>query len=408
MNKYIVIDGGVSSPKGFLSSGIHSGVKKSGKNDLSLVYSEVPAYSWAMFTTNKACAAPVTLSKSHIQDQNIQAIVINSGNANACTGQKGLSDAYEMATVTASALNIAPQNVIVSSTGLIGLPLEMDKIKSGITKAVSALSVNGSEEAAKGIITTDAHLKTIAVQVTIDNKVVTIGGMAKGSRMIHPQMATMLSIITTDANIDKAYLKYLLNDTTEKTYNMISIDGDTSTNDMVAVMANCKACNNELNANHPEVQSFANAFAFVNEYLAKSIVADGEGATKFIEVQVVNSNTLASAKLAAKSILTSNLVKTSLFGEESNWGRILCSIGYSGAQFDMDKLDISLVGDNKEMIKIVENGQSTVFCKESAKKLLKERNITILVDFKTGSQNSIAWGCDLSHDYVKINSSHIS
>ena len=189
---------------------------------------------------------------------------------------------------------------------------------------------------------------------------------------------------------------------------MISIDGDTSTNDMVAVMANGKACNNELNANHPEVQSFANAFAFVNEYLAKSIVADGEGATKFIEVQVVNSNTLASAKLAAKSILTSNLVKTSLFGEESNWGRILCSIGYSGAQFDMDKLEISLVGDNKETIKIVENGQSTVFCKESAKKLLKERNITILVDFKTGSQNSIAWGCDLSHDYVKINSSHIS
>ncbi len=377
MNKYIVIDGGVSSPKGFLSSGIHSGVKKSGKNDLSLVYSEVPAYSWAMFTTNKACAAPVTLSKSHIQDQNIQAIVINSGNANACTGQKGLSDAYEMATVTASALNIAPQNVIVSSTGLIGLPLEMDKIKAGITKAVSVLSAKGSEEAAKGIITTDAHLKTIAVQVTIDNKIVTIGGMAKGSRMIHPQMATMLSIITTDANIDKAYLKYLLNDTTEKTYNMISIDGDTSTNDMVAVMANGKACNNELNANHSEVQSFANSFAFVNEYLAKSI-------------------------------LTSNLVKTSLFGEESNWGRILCSIGYSGAQFDMDKLEISLVGDNKETIKIVENGQSTVFCKESAKKLLKERNITILVDFKTGSQNSIAWGCDLSHDYVKINSSHIS
>ena len=401
MGNFKIFDGGITSPEGFKASGLNIGLKKN-KKDMALIASDVLAKGAGVFTKNKACAAPVLLCKENIIGSKIQAIIINSNNANACTGQEGYEDAVAMAEATAGELNISPKNVLVASTGVIGVPLPMEVILDGIKKAAGNLSYEGGPAAAEAILTTDTCVKNIGVSVEIDGKQVTIGGIAKGSGMIEPDMATMLAFITTDANIEEGFLQRLLNDTVDKTYNMITVDGDTSTNDMVGVMANGLAKNTVIDEKHPEAEKFVEAFYYVNEYLAKLIVRDGEGATKFIEIEVINAGSAVDAKKVVKSILNSNLVKTAFFGEDANWGRIICSIGYSGADFNIDEIEV-LLGKEGDMIKIIKDGRGTDFDEQYIERILKERDLKIIVDLKRGSESAKGWGCDLSYDYVKIN-----
>ena len=406
MGNFKIFDGGITSPEGFKASGLNIGLKKN-KKDMALIASDVLAKGAGVFTKNKACAAPVLLCKENIIGSKIQAIIINSNNANACTGQEGYEDAVAMAEATAGELNISPKNVLVASTGVIGVPLPMEVILDGIKKAAGNLSYEGGPAAAEAILTTDTCVKNIGVSVEIDGKQVTIGGIAKGSGMIEPDMATMLAFITTDANIEEGFLQRLLNDTVDKTYNMITVDGDTSTNDMVGVMANGLAKNTVIDEKHPEAEKFVEAFYYVNEYLAKLIVRDGEGATKFIEIEVINAGSAVDAKKVIKSILNSNLVKTAFFGEDANWGRIICSIGYSGADFNIDEIEV-LLGKEGDMIKIIKGGRGTDFDEQYIERILKERDLKIIVDLKRGSESAKGWGCDLSYDYVKINVSYRS
>jgi len=401
---YKVLDGDVTTPKGFKASGIHAGIKKA-KKDMTLIVSDVMAEGAGVFTTNKACAAPIIVSKENIQQGKIKAIVVNSGNANACTGDKGLENAWIMAETTAEVLGVEKQNIIVSSTGIIGVPMPMEAIVTGIKKAAEELSYEGGISAAEAIMTTDLVMKKIAVEVEIDGKVVTLGGIAKGSGMVHPNMATMLSFITTDINIEGKFLQEGLKEITKKTYNMITVDGDTSTNDMVGVLANGLAENIPMNANHPEKYKFLEAFYFINEYLAKAIVRDGEGATKFLEAEIINAPSVEDAQAAVKSILGSSLVKTAFFGEDGNWGRILCSIGYSGADYDMDKIEIFLSSEAGE-IQIVKGGQGVGASEEKLLEILKCKDIKITADFHKGNAAAKGWGCDLSYDYVKINGAY--
>lgn len=406
MENFKIIDGNISSPKGFLASGVHCGIKEE-KKDLSIIYSECPAVCAAVFTKNKVIAAPLVISKKHIEDSCAQVIVVNSGNANACTGEQGMKDAIHMVELTSKKLLIPKENVIVSSTGIIGVPMPMEKVKIGIGDAVKALSKKGGLDSAEAILTTDKTMKKVGVELEIDGKKITIGAMAKGSRMIHPNMATMLSFLTTDANVEPVFFQNLLKEVTDLTYNMISVDGDTSTNDMVVSMANGLASNNEIGYNHPEKEKFIEAFKFVHEYLAKSIVLDGEGSSKFIEVEVTGSKTEEDAKLAVKSILNSNLVKTSLFGEQSNWGRILCSIGYCSADIDINNLDIS-IGATDSFVKMFSMGKALNYSKLEASSILKNKDLKILVNLNSGDKKAVGWGCDLSYDYVKINSAPIA
>ena len=401
---YKVFDGDVTTPKGFKASGIHAGIKKA-KKDMTLIVSDVIAEGAGVFTTNKACAAPVIVSKENVLQGKIKAIVVNSGNANACTGDKGIENAWIMAETTAAALGVEKQNIIVSSTGIIGVPMPMEAIVSGIKKAAEELSYEGGISAAEAIMTTDLVMKKIAVEVEIDGKAVTFGGIAKGSGMVHPNMATMLSFITTDINIEGGFLQESLKKITMKTYNMITVDGDTSTNDMVGVLANGLAGNTTMDANHPEKEKFLEAFYFINEYLAKSIVRDGEGATKFLEAEILNALTVEDAQMAVKSILGSSLVKTAFFGEDGNWGRILCSIGYSGADYDMEKIEIFLSSEAGE-IQIVKGGQGVGASEEKMLEILKCKDIKITADFHKGNATAKGWGCDLSYDYVKINGAY--
>lgn len=402
--KFKVLDGDVTSPKGFKASGIHAGIKKA-KKDMTLIVSDVMAEGAAVFTTNKACAAPVIVSKACVNQGKIKAIVVNSGNANACTGDKGLEDAWTMAETTAKALGVEKENVIVSSTGIIGVPMPMELVVPGIEQAAAELSYDGGLAAAEAIMTTDLCMKKIAVEVEIDGKTVTLGGIAKGSGMIHPNMATMLSFITSDVKIEGDFLQESLKQITQKTYNMITVDGDTSTNDMVAVLANGAAGNKAIDDKHPEKDKFLEAFYFINEYLAKAIVRDGEGATKFLEAEILNAPTEEDAQLAVKSILGSSLVKTAFFGEDGNWGRILCSIGYSGADYDMDKIEIFLSSAAGE-IQIVKAGQGVGASEEKMLEILKCTDIKITADFHKGTASAKGWGCDLSYDYVKINGAY--
>ncbi|MDR5659892.1 bifunctional glutamate N-acetyltransferase/amino-acid acetyltransferase ArgJ [Serpentinicella sp. ANB-PHB4] len=404
MKNYKIIEGDVTSPKGYKASGVHTGIKKKMK-DMTLILSDVMASTAALFTTNKVCAAPVTVSREHIKNKKAQAIIVNSGNANACTGDQGQKDAESMAEKTAEVLNIPKEAVIVSSTGVIGVSMPMETVMKGIETAADALSYNGGQDAAEGILTTDTGKKNVAVEVEIDDKKVTIGGIAKGSGMIHPNMATMLAFVTTDANIDSEYLDQLLKDVTKDTYNMISVDGDTSTNDMVCAMANGLAENETITAKHKDKEKFIEAFKYVHEYLAKSIVKDGEGATKFIEVTVKNSATKEDARKSIKSILNSSLVKTAIFGEDGNWGRIVCAIGYSEANFTIENTDVTLESEGGR-VTIFEKGQGTDYEEDDVAEILKYKEIKILVDFNEGDESATGWGCDLSYDYVKINGAY--
>ncbi len=399
------IDGGVTAPKGFMAAGVHAGIKKR-KKDVAIIYSKVPAKAAAVFTTNIVKAAPVLWSENIVKQNHIvQAIVINSGNANACTGTTGMEHATQMAETTAHELELDKNTVVVASTGIIGVPLPIETVCKGIHSVCEELaeSAGASTMAAEAITTTDTFIKQIAVRVDIDGQTVSIGGMAKGSGMIHPNMATMLSFITTDANIDALLLDELLKETVDSSYNMISVDGDTSTNDMVVVLANGSADNNLIIDKQSEgYLQFREAFQYVNTYLAKQIVRDGEGANKLLEVHVKGAKSKSCAKMLVKSIITSNLVKTAFFGEDANWGRILAAMGYSGADFDTNHVTIKFKS-NAGSILLMNDSEPIQFDEEKALKVLKESDIHIDIELSDGEAESVGWGCDLSYDYVKIN-----
>ncbi|EKE02223.1 MAG: hypothetical protein ACD_20C00410G0009 [uncultured bacterium] len=399
-----LLTGGITSPKGFQATGSHIGVKKR-KKDLAILYSEVSAKAAAVFTTNVVKAAPVLWNKSIVDSKKpVQAIVINSGNANACTGEIGLKHAEEMAETLANCLKIKKDEVFVSSTGVIGVPLPMDIITRGIEQNYSSLSDRGdaARNAAEAILTTDTFVKEIAVEIEIDGKLVRIAGMAKGSGMIHPNMATMLAFITTDINISQILLDKALKDSVDDTYNMISVDGDTSTNDSVLVLANGLAGNAEITEEDENYALFNQALHHVNTYLAQQIIRDGEGATKFLEVQIKGAATKDTARKLCKSVIGSNLVKTAFFGEDANWGRVIAAMGYAGAHFDHAKLHMEFMSPAGS-VTIMQDGRPVAFDEDQATSVLKEREIQILITLHDGQEHACAWGCDLSYEYVRIN-----
>jgi len=396
------IEGSVTAPLGFSATGDHVGLKKK-KKDLSIIKSDVPAIAAAVFTTNTVKSAPVLWNQKTINNK-ILGIVVNSGNANACTGELGLKHTEIMAQALAECMNCDKENILVNSTGVIGVNLPIDKVVDGIKKIYPNLSPSRAESkhAAEGIMTTDTFAKEIAVEFEIDGKIVKIGGIAKGSGMIHPNMATMLAFITTDADISKEMLDKALKENSDDTYNMISVDGDTSTNDTVAILANGLAKNNPITKEDGNYKIFLSALDVVNKFLAKQIINDGEGVTKVLEVVVKNAYTKDDARKIAKSIICSNLVKTAFFGEDANWGRILCAAGYSGANFNPNKATISFssLGGNITLFKI---GEPLNFDEDKAIQILRERKIQVLLTLADGAEEAVAWGCDLSYDYVKIN-----
>ena len=401
-NFKIIKEKGITYPRGFKAAGENCGIRLQRK-DLALIYSDKVADACGVYTMNKFKAAPLLVTEENLKRSKgkLQAILINSGIANACTGEKGLQDAWETVSYVSEGLNIDKEHVAVTSTGKIGEFLPLEKIKSGMEKAISNLSVSGGADAAKAILTTDKAKKEIAVKFILNGKEVRMGGMAKGSGMIHPNMATMLGFITTDIAIEKNLLHDALKEVIEKTFNMISVDGDTSTNDMVLLMANGLAKTTLITEKDKSYEKFLNVLYIVAEHLAKSIAKDGEGATKLIEVTVQNALSENDAEKAAKAVIDSLLVKTAIFGNDPNWGRILAAVGYSGANFDIEKVDLFLEE------KIVENGQPIEYSREAVGKYLKDSNeIKIIVDLKVGDKKATAWGCDLTYDYVKINTKY--
>ncbi len=397
-----IIDGGVCAAKGFTASGMHCGIRKNhSKKDLALIYSEVKASAAAVYTTNKVKGAPLDVTKSNISDGTAQAAVCNSGNANTCNAN-GIAVANEMCELVAKELNIAPTDVIVASTGVIGQPLDITPIKNALPSLASSLGKEGAKDAAAAIMTTDTKLKEIAVSFTVGGKECRMGGIAKGSGMIHPNMATMLVFITTDCAISPKMLRAALSSDVQSTFNMVSVDGDTSTNDMVSIMANGMAGNEVISAEGEDFDEFMKALNTVTVDLCRKIAADGEGATKLLECKVSGAKDVNNAKIIAKSVICSSLVKAAMFGADANWGRILCAIGYSGADVDVNKVDVSFVSAAGS-IEVCKNGAGVPFSEEVAKKILLEGEITMDVKLGDGDASSCAWGCDLTYDYVKIN-----
>ncbi len=397
-----LINGGVCAAAGFMAGGVHCGVRKNKtKKDLALIYSEVPATAAAVYTTNLVKGAPLTVTKNHIADGKAQAIICNSGNANTCN-EGGIEIAEQMSDLVADALKINANDVVVASTGVIGQPLDINPIANGIPVLVEELSANGGLAAAEAIMTTDTISKEIAVEFTVGGKVCRMGGIAKGSGMIHPNMATMLVFITTDAAISSEMLSVALRGDIQNTFNMLSIDGDTSTNDMVTVLANGKAGNAEITAEGDDFNAFMKALNTVTVNLCRVIAGDGEGATKLLECKVNGADTLNTAKTVAKSVICSSLLKAAMFGADANWGRVLCAIGYSGASVDVNKIDVSFIS-NKGEILVCQNGAGVDFSEEKAKEILLEKEIVISIKLNSGEMSATAWGCDLTYDYVKIN-----
>ena len=397
-----IISGGVCAAKGFLANGIHCGIRKNkSKRDLALIFSQAKANTAAVYTTNLVKGAPLTVTKSHIADGFAQAVICNSGNANTCNAN-GIQIAEQMSDLLAAELGISSNDVVVASTGVIGQPLDIEPIKNGIPELVSGLVDNKSEEAAEGIMTTDTRLKEIAVSFDIGGKECKIGGIAKGSGMIHPNMATMLVFITTDCAISSEMLSKALSSDIKNTFNMVSVDGDTSTNDMVTVLANGMAGNEEIVAEGEAFDNFMKALNTVTVHLCRCIAGDGEGATKLLECKVWGAKTDSIAKTVAKSVICSSLTKAAMFGADANWGRVLCAIGYSGADVDVNKIDVSFKSQKGE-IPVCKNGAGIEFSEEIAKEILLENEIEILVNLNDGEYSSTAWGCDLTYDYVKIN-----
>ncbi len=391
--------GGVTAPQGFVAGVAKSGIKKEGRYDLALLLSKVTASAAAVFTTNKFLAAPVVLSKQHLQSGVCKGVVANSGCANACTGEKGYQDAVTMAKSAAEVAGCEAEEIVTASTGVIGVHLPMEKIIGGIKEAGANLTAANGHLAAQAIMTTDTFPKETAVQFELDGKMITIGAMAKGSGMIHPNMATMLAFITTDVAIAPAVLQKALNWANKESFAMISVDGDTSTNDSLFVLANGLAENPRIeDDNSTAYRAFRDALTEICLDLAKMIAKDGEGATKLLEVRVINAASREDAAKGAKSIVASSLVKTAVFGEDANWGRIVCALGYSGAEFIPELVDVYL-GD----VKVAENGCGLDFDEGAAAEVLKKDAVAIKVDLQQGECEATAWGCDLTYDYVKIN-----
>lgn len=406
-----IINGGVTAAKGFAATGLNVGIKNNVKKDMAMVMSESPCVAAGTFTLNKVCAAPVKWDKKVVFESDFaQAVVINSGVANACTGQEGFDNCQKLADETAKHLAIPADSVLIASTGVIGKQLPMDIMLGGISRLKSQLGseLSDGELAAEAIMTTDTVKKQVAVTFDVAGTKVTMGGMCKGSGMIHPNMATMLGFITTDLNIEKAVLQKALSSVINDTFNMISVDGDTSTNDTVLVLANKKAGNPVISSENSEgYAEFFEALTYVCKELAKKIAGDGEGATCLFEVTVINASDKEQAKILAKSIVTSSLTKAAIFGHDANWGRILCAMGYSSADFDPEKVDIYFESSAGK-IKIVENGTATDYSEEEATKILSQNPVTAIADVKMGDVTATAWGCDLTFDYVKINADYRS
>ena len=391
-----IITGGVTAAKGFWAAGVEAGIKYQNRKDMAMVYSKTPCRAAGVFTTNVVKAAPVLWDKEVVESEwEAQAIVVNSGIANACTGKLGYEYCRETAGAAADALEISPQSVLICSTGVIGMQLPMEKMTEGVRML------------AKAIMTTDTRNKQVAVKVTIGGKEVTIGGMCKGSGMIHPNMCTMLAFVTTDVNISKKLLQEALSADVQDTFNMVSVDGDTSTNDTLLVLANGQAGNHEITEKGADYDTFVEALHYVNETLAKKIAGDGEGATALFEVKVIHADNKEDAKTLAKSVITSSLTKAALFGHDANWGRILCALGYSGAKFDPEAIELYLESSAGKIL-IFKDGMAADYSEEEATRILSCSEVTALVDMKMGEAEATAWGCDLTYDYVKINADYRS
>lgn len=401
IDKIIYEKGGITAPTGFLASGISAGIKKNGNPDISLIFSEKPSAAAGIFTLNKVRGHSLDLCEKNLVDGKARCIFINSGNANACLGPSGFNDALLITKECSTLLNIPASEVLTGSTGVIGHPLPMDKVLSGIKTAYSELNSFGGNAAAKAIMTTDTYCKEVAVSFKLNNKTVTIGGMAKGSGMIHPNMATMIGILTTDAKISADFLKLILKKTADKSFNRISIDGDTSVCDKILILANGMSETPEIIPGTNEAALFILALETISIKLAKMIAADGEGATKLIEINVKNALSENDAHLAAKAIANSPLVKTAFFGEDANWGRILTAVGYSGADFDPLKTSITI-----EPLLLYNNGVAIPFNEEEAKEVLCRKDIFITVDFGIGKFKTTVWTCDLSPAYIDINATY--
>ncbi len=405
-----IIKGGVTAAKGYEAASTAAGIKYQDRTDMAMVYSRVPCVAAGTFTTNVVKAAPVKWDQQVVAGgAKAQAVIVNSGIANACTGAEGFGYCEDTAQAAAEALGISKDGVLIGSTGVIGRQIPIDKLTAGIrvlAKEKNDTLENGTA-AAKAIMTTDTCEKELAVTFDAGGKTVTLGGMAKGSGMIHPNMCTMLSFITTDAVISKEALQKALSEDVQDTYNMISVDGDTSTNDTVILLANGLAENPEITEGSGDYESFKEALHTVNEYLAKKIAGDGEGATALFEVQAVGCESVQQAKTLAKSIVCSNLTKTAIAGHDANWGRILCAMGYSGAQFDPEKVDL-FFESKAGRIQIIENGTAVDYSEAEATKILSEPEVTAIADVKMGDQTAVAWGCDLTHGYIEINADYRS
>ena len=396
------INGGITVVRDFKAAGVSCGIKKNNKKDLAIIYSTLPAIAAGVFTTNKVFSPSVQICRENILSPVTRAIVVNSGNANACVGSQGYLDAKKIIQLTAKKLEIATEEVLIASTGVIGEPLPMDKIEGGISNLVKGLDKNSSDDAAEGILTTDTFTKSVAVEVNINGTRVRIGGIAKGAGMIHPDMATMLAFIVTDAVIEKNILLKFLKESTDSSFNMITIDGDTSTNDTVIILANKSAKNEIITEASPSSKIFLQALNFVTSKLARMIVKDGEGATKIIEVNVKGGKAIHDAKAIAFAIAQSNLVKTAFFGEDANWGRIIAAAGTAGVSFEPDKIDIFF-----GQVQVVKNG---IYCGARREKeindIIKKRDIALMVDLNSGDEEARVLTCDLSFDYVKINAEY--
>ena len=404
------IPGGVTAAKGFEAAGVEAGIKYKNRMDMAVVYSEVPCKAAGTFTTNVVKAAPVKWDQKIVYESGIaQSVIINAGVANACTGAEGYGYCLDTAKAAGKAFGIPEESVLVASTGVIGMQLPMNKILAGVDLLAEAkgASLEHGTLASKAIMTTDTVNKEIAVEFEVGGKTVTIGGMCKGSGMIHPNMCTMLGFVTTDVNISKELLLKALQEDVKDTYNMVSVDGDTSTNDTVLLLANGMAGNTEITEENDDYKAFCEALNFVNTFLARKIAGDGEGATALFEVKVVNAASKEEAVILSKSVVTSSLTKAAIYGHDANWGRILCALGYSGVQFDPEKVDLYFESAAGKL-KIIENGVSTGYSEEVATKILSEEEVTAIADMKMGEYSATAWGCDLTYDYVKINADYRS
>ena len=405
-----IIKGGVTAAKGFEAAGVEAAIKYKNRKDMALVYSEAPCKAAGTFTTNVVKAAPVMWDKDIVDNSPaVHAVVVNAGIANACTGKQGYAYCKETAEVASKALNVPENSVLVASTGVIGMQLPMDRIAAGVEKLADAkkAGLEAGLMAAEAIMTTDTVSKEVAVSFNIDGVTVTMGGMCKGSGMIHPNMCTMLGFVTTDVAISKELLTKALKEDVVDTFNMISVDGDTSTNDTLLVLANGCAGNAEITAEDENYAKFKEALHYVNMTLAKKMAGDGEGATALFETKVINAKTKEDARILAKSVICSSLTKAAIFGHDANWGRILCALGYSGAQFDPEQLELFFEGGGKR-IQIYKDGVATDYSEEEATVILSQPEVTVVVDMKNGTEEATAWGCDLSYDYVKINADYRS